>query len=171
MIALHPDEKLVLEKRRYWLPIAVEGAVSFLIAVTPFLGVIFINLLPIPAQTFIEQYNALVLLFGTGWFFLIWIVFVVAWTNYYLDVLLVTTKRVIDIEQIGLFARDLAELRMENIQDIRVEVYGFLSSLLHFGNLHIQSAGETREFVIRNIHDPHAVKELISKCHDQLMGK
>jgi len=171
MITLHPDEKLILEKRRYWLPIAVEGAISFFIAILPFFAIIFINLLPLPVQTLIGNYNVLFLFLGTAWFFLVWVVFVVAWTNYYLDVLLVTTKRVIDIEQVGLFARDLAELRMENIEDLRVEVYGFIASLLHFGNLYVQTAGETREFVIRNIHDPNAVKELISRCHDQLMRK
>jgi len=167
MISLHPDEAIVLRKRRYWLPIAVEGVLSFLVAILPIAALLFAHLLPENVGRIVSEYNAVLFFFATGWFFAVWILFFVAWTNYYLDVVLVTTRRLIDIEQIGLFARDLAELRLENIQDMRVEIVGIVASLLHFGNLHIQTAGASKEFVIRNIHDPHSVKEIISeRCDD-----
>jgi hypothetical protein len=106
-----------------------------------------------------------------SWGHISWILFFVAWTNYYLDILVVTNKRVIDIQQIGLFARDVAEIRTENIEDLRVEIVGPIASLLHFGNLHIQSAGESREFVMRNIPDPHKVREAISCVCDEASKK
>jgi len=169
MIELHPDEIILLERRRYWLPFAMEALGLLVAATLPFAGFLFSESMPARLQALLSAYSLPFLFCATAWLLVIWIIFFTNWTNYYLDILLITNKRVIDVEQLGLFARDLAEMRIENIQDIRVEIVGLLASLLHFGNLHIQTAGEVKEFVIRNLYDPHAVKDIISKQHDDVM--
>lgn len=169
MINLHEGEVVIMERRRYWLPFAMESLVLLCIALLPIyflaaadpgvgrLGILF------------AQERNLLFFLAAGWVLAVWIIFFSAWTNYYLDVLVVTNKRAIDIEQLGLFSRDMAELRIENIQDIKVEVFGILASLLHFGNIRIQTAGESEEFIINNIHNPHEVKDAIAKQHDALI--
>lgn len=164
MITLHSDEKIILEQRVFWLPIAMQGAMLFFIALVPFLMIFGIKeFLPEPLQEFINIYRIPALFSATVWMLIVWVIFFVRWTDYYLDVLLVTNKRVMDIEQIGLFSRDTLETRLENIQDIRVEVAGFLASVMDFGNLRLQTAGSTTEFVIKNIHKPHKTKDIISR--------
>lgn len=167
MIELHLDEKILLTKRRFWLPIAIEGLTMFLAAFVPLVVLIGFNIVPAESETAAADYQPFFWFLTFGWWLVLWITFFISWTNYYLDVLLITNKRVVDIEQIGLFARDLAEVRLENVQDIRVEVIGILPSLLDYGNVHIQSAGATKEFLIKNIQDPHGAKDLISKLHDE----
>lgn len=168
MIELHPDEKTLMERRRFWLPFAIESASLLIVAVLPLLAIYFSSSMPSAVAEFLSAYKTFALFMATAWLLAVWMIFFVAWTNYYLDVLVVTTKRVIDIEQLGLFARDQAELRIENIQDIKVEVVGILASILHFGNIYIQTAGASKEFVIKHIHDPHGVKDAIIKQHDLL---
>ncbi len=163
MITLHPNEKIILEQRAFWLPIAMQGALLFLAAIAPFFMILFLDeFLPQPFRELITAYKIPALFFASAWALIMWIVFFVRWTDYYLDVLLLTNKRVVDIEQIGFFSRDTLEVRLENIQDIRVEVAGFLASVMNFGNLHVQTAGSTSEFVIKNIHRPHRTKDIIS---------
>ncbi|MEK7507611.1 MAG: PH domain-containing protein [Patescibacteria group bacterium] len=163
MITLYPDEKIILERRRFWLPIALQGIVSFFIGLIPFL-VIFGSkeMLPPQLQEFMQLYQIPALFFATVWTLIVWVLFFVRWTDYYLDVLLVTNKRVLDIEQLGLFSRDISEARLENIQDMRVEIPGFLATTMNFGNLHIQTAGASNEFTIENIPEPSKVKDAIS---------
>ena len=168
MITLLPEERIVLERRAYWLPIALEAFVSLLVALLPLAALLGANFLPSRIEELILTYEPYALFIAVAWFFVSWVLFFVAWTNYYL---VVTNKRVIDIQQIGLFARDIAEIRTENIEDLRVEIVGPIASLLHFGNLHIQSAGESREFVMRNIPDPHKVREAISCICDEAAKK
>jgi len=170
MLDLHDDEKIIREERRFWLPIAMEGVGLFAAGLAPFALLIFYSYLPDGAASFVGAYLPLLLFAATGWLLIVWVIFFIAFTNYYLDALLVTNKRIVDIEQIGLFSRDLAELRIENIQDIKVEVVGLLASLLNFGNLHIQTAAINKEFVIKNIPDPHGVKDTIAKQHDELIA-
>ena len=170
MIEFQSDEKVILERRRHWLPFVMEGVSLFVAGTLPFLTIIFSNFLPEALAVTVDTHQTLALFLATAWLLILWIIFFVAWTNYYLDVLIVTTKRVIDIEQTGLFARDQAEMRIENIQDIKVEIVGILASLLHFGNIHIQTAGVSKEFIIKNIRDPHSVKDAIMKQHDALLA-
>jgi len=175
MVELHKNEKIVLKTRRHILPFALEAAALLIAAAIPFLilGLIGSSLgdfLPDDVSRYVDKY------FSTGLFaaflllFTFWMTFAVMWTDYYLDVLLITSKRVIDIEQKGLFSRDVAELRLENIQDMKVEVAGIIPSLLRYGDLHIQTASENKEFVIKTIPDPDKVKDVISKEHDRALS-
>lgn len=168
MIEFQPDEKVLLERRRYWLPFAAESASLCAAALLPFAAIVLSGSLPAEFASLVSAHQAFAFFLAAAWFLVFWTIFFVAWTNYYLDVLIVTTKRIVDIEQIGLFARDQAELRIENIQDIKVEIVGVLASLLRFGNIHIQTAGVSKEFIIKHIHNPHGVKDAIMKQHDLL---
>jgi len=171
MFSLHKDEEIILERRQHWLPIAAEGVFLLLVGIAPLLSLLILDAMPPLLRTLIQTYTIPVIFFALAWLEVMWLIFAVSWTNYYLDVIILTNKRVIDIEQIGLFARDIAELRYENIEDLRVEVIGLLPSLLHYGNINIQTAGEHREFIIRNIPDPHGVIDMISSQYDIVMGK
>ena len=169
MIELHPDEKIVLERRRFWLPILTEAVVISLVAIAPLALIsILSDVLPQAAQLIVVRFHVQLNLFAAIWALFAWMIIAVNWTNFYLDVLLVTNKRVLDIEQTGLFARDIAEARIENIQDTRVQVVGLLASLFDFGNLYIQTAAAKDEFVIRNIRHPNAIKDAIARQHEEL---
>jgi len=91
-----------------------------------------------------------------------WIFLFINLTNYYLDVWYVTSKRLVDINQKTLFYRDEAVLRLENIQDVAIASKGIIQTLLGFGNIRAQTAGERREFIMRNIANPEHVKEVIT---------
>lgn len=169
MIELHPEEKIILAQRRFWLPIAIQAFGTLIVAIAPItLITIFSNKLPENAELIVARYQPELLFLAAVWILCSWIVLAVSWTNYYLDVLLITNKRILDIDQIGLFARDIAEARIENVQDMRVEVVGFLASMFDFGNLHIQTAAASEEFTIKNIRHPNAIKDEISRAHEAL---
>ncbi len=150
--------------------ITLELAPIVLAAVLPLIVLIGGAAVPI-VETILSEYAVFVVFFLAVWWLLLWMIFFIIWTNYYLDIVVITNKRIIDIEQLGLFARDIVEVRMENIEDIKTAVIGLLPSLLDMGSLHIQTAGESREVIIKNIANPHEVREMITKCHDEAFGR
>ena len=95
------------------------------------------------------------------WTLIAWIKLFTIWTDYYLDVWFITNKRIIDIEQKGFFRREISTFRMERIQDITIEIKGILQTFLDFGDIHVQTAGESQEFIIRGIGHPKQIKEII----------
>jgi len=85
------------------------------------------------------------------------------WINYRLDVWIITTKRVIDIEQRGLFNREVSEFLVANIQDITTEVPTMIMTLFGFGNMTIQTAGQ-KSFTVSEIPRLEEAKKIILAC-------
>ena len=79
---------------------------------------------------------------------------------------IVTNDRLIDVEQRGLFTRDIAELRYKSIEDIKVVTSGLIATWLGFGDITIQTAGSRKEFMIKCAKDPLKAKDMIyAMCH------
>ncbi|KKT29716.1 MAG: hypothetical protein UW15_C0007G0013 [Parcubacteria group bacterium GW2011_GWC1_44_10] len=100
------------------------------------------------------------------WFFiLIYLMIVVViiflfWIDYYLDIWIITSERIVDVEQRGLFNREVSEFMLDKVQDITLEVPNMMATFLRYGNLKIQTAGE-REFSIMQIPNLYEAKNLI----------
>ena len=169
MVDLLKEERIVLKKRRHWLVIVLELAPLVLAALLPPLLIAGVSSVPQIGFAF-SDYSELAIFGLFAWWLFIWMIIFVVWTNYYLDVLVITNKRVIDIEQLGLFARDIVEVRMENVEDVKTEVLGLIASLLDIGNVYIQTAAESREVIIKNIPNPHKLREVIAQYRDELGG-
>ena len=165
MSLLSSDEKIIFKIRKHWLTIAVSGLGFLGLAVVPLIidSTVGFNLSFLPI-TFSESVKTHIgTFFYLLWLLAMWVGFFSAWTDYYLDVWQVTDRRIIDIEQKGFFSRDEAMIRFENIQDITIDTHGFFATVFDFGDLRVQSAGERREFIIKNAAHPEAMKKKIQE--------
>lgn len=136
-----------------------------------FLGVIFVLIGPFIVWALISYGNpgiwesqsltALVLMGGSAFFLFAWLFLFQNFMDYYLDIWIVTTKRVLNIEQTGLFARTVSELRLYRIQDVTSTVNGFIHTILDFGDMEIQTAGEKTRFVFEQIPHPTRVSKSV----------
>jgi hypothetical protein len=98
-----------------------------------------------------------------SWFFIVWNIIFIIWTNHYLDVLIITNLHVIDIEQIGLWHREVSTLQLPKIQDISSKTEGIIASVLNYGNLEIQSAGSLTNFIVKGIQKPDLLRQKINE--------
>lgn len=106
-------------------------------------------------------HESLPLFLASVWTLLLWAKFFAIWTDYYLDVWIVTDRRIVNIDQKGLFHREVSTLRMERIQDVTLEIEGIIATVLGFGDVLVQTAGETGEFVIKGVNNPEHIKRKI----------
>jgi hypothetical protein len=104
-----------------------------------------------------------IMLSGSVFYLFIWLFFFFSFIDYYLDVWVITSKRVIDVRQNGFFARTISELELEKIQDTTSEVKGVFPTIFKYGNLFIQSAGEKERFVFQDVPCPDEVRDVIIK--------
>lgn len=161
MINLNENEKIIVTLRRYWVVISIKISLIIAIAAIPFIIYPFIKSF-LPGLTVYPKIG-LILLLALIYYMFLWLYFFLVWTDYYLDVWIVTNKRVIDIEQKGLFSREVSEFSISRIQDITVEVTGIFPTLFHYGNIHIQTAGESRQFIFKDIKNPYKEKDRIMR--------
>ena len=110
---------------------------------------------------------AITVLFISTYYLYIWLFAFHSFVDYYLDVWVVTTHRIINIEQLGLFARNVSELKLTRIQDVTYELRGFFSTILHFGNVFVQTAGEQERFIFKQIPDPESATRKIIQLSEE----
>ena len=89
-----------------------------------------------------------------------------AWLDYYLDIWVITDERIVNIEQKGLFSREISTQRLYRIQDVTAEVKGVIATFFHFGNVYVQTAGEEQRFIFKQIPDPYHVTKKIMELVD-----
>ncbi len=178
MITLRENEKIYLIKRRHPLILRLEllpGVFIFFVTLVLIAILLFVRLPSLPewlikfAPSLLKFEIRELLLFSLSLFLLIlWQAIWLVITNYYLDSWIVTNKRTIHTELRGLFSRIVSSVPHDRIQDITIDIHGILPTVLHFGDLHIQTAGEFREFIFRQIPDPYKTKEVIFEARREL---
>lgn len=155
MLKLNEGEKLIIAFHRHWVVVAQKMmAVSFLLLIA------VVALAILPSAGIPEHFETLSYYAITAYLLVVTMIGFVFWMDYYLDVWIVTNHRIIDVEQIGMFKRKVSEFHLFRVQDITVEIPGFMGTLLKYGNLRVQTAGE-EGFEAKDIPDVDHVKEVI----------
>jgi uncharacterized membrane protein YdbT with pleckstrin-like domain len=92
---------------------------------------------------------------------IVWVYGFLIWIDYYFDVWIITTERLINIEQKGLFSRKVSELTYPKVQDVTTSIKGFFPTVINYGDVLVQTAGETENFLFRTVTDPQHIKKVI----------
>lgn len=168
MINFEPNEKILKVVRRHYFVITPTIIGLLMLALLPifiyFLVASSILSLPNEVKSLIVVLSQKWGVFAYSiWILILWIIFFIEWTDFYLDLWIISDKRIIDMEQKGFFHREVTSFTYEQIQDITVETRGIIETVLKFGTLHIQTAGHLRDIKIRDAHNPEEARSLILK--------
>jgi hypothetical protein len=163
MLDLHPDEKILAYIRRHWIFLLLDilGVVLIFLSVAFVIWFIqFMGYVP-DFQIFGTSFYSLTDVLVWMWAIFCWLLLAEKFTDYSLDVWILTDKRIVESELVKLFDRRLSTLELQDIEDVSVEVNGFWESIINFGSLEVQTAGAKREFLAENIENPTKVQALI----------
>ncbi|HMP67197.1 MAG TPA: PH domain-containing protein [Candidatus Paceibacterota bacterium] len=174
MIKLNNDEHVIFEIRKHWFTFGMEIVAIVFLAFLPILLFLIFKSLSIGINLISSTGNIIFfyIFVYSAWLFILWIAGFVFWTDYYLDTWIITTKRVIDIEQHGMFRREISIVQLDKIQDVKSDVHGIIASIMNFGDIHIQTAGQQKEFLIHGVPEPdnvrHKLNEALSRYNEGL---
>jgi uncharacterized membrane protein YdbT with pleckstrin-like domain len=171
---LEQDERVILEVRKHWIVFIGYIFALFFAAILPIVLVMLYKVFTPNLFINIEisgNKNALLWFCYFLWLLFLWISLFVEWTKYYLDVWYVTEKRIIIVDQKNIFHREISNVRFEKIQDVSLEVQGFISTLLKFGNIRVQTASEnSQEFYMNSVRHPEIVRKIIFSHQNKSSG-
>ncbi len=167
---LKRDEKLLIIVRHHWFILLKQVFGILVLFLIPFIVVplagLFIMQSGVPAAKLGASFGFL----GSAWALICWQLLFVKWTDYYYDVWIVTNFRIIDIDQQGLFKRNVASiLNLDHIQDIDYELHGILGNLLSFGHFSVQTAGSRNEFDFDDAASPAYVERVNRDAQEELL--
>lgn len=172
-IQLEPDEAVLVMVRKHWFVIVSELFGIFILLLVPFFALIGFAVVQGFFSTMnvdILQYSGLIGFGFAGWLLLTLLAGFTIWTHYYLDLWIVTDRRIILVDQLRFFSRNVSVFRLERMQDIEYTIKGIIPTLLNFGTLKAQTAGaHESNFRSTGLPDPRGLQATIQKAMDARM--
>jgi len=157
-----PDEKIIKIIRKDTFILFVSFVLGiFLIGLPALAGYATLNIYP--NLLLDEIFYPLILMAVSGYILFIWLFGFFTFIDYYLDIWIITNKRIIDVRQEGFFSRTVSELKIAKIQDVTSELKGFFQFIFRYGDVHVQTAAEKQRFNFMQIPKPEQVRDIIIK--------
>lgn len=166
---LEEGEGVILEVRKHWIVFAGYGAILVFIALMPLVALSFFEFFGLASfqVSLSSGFYVLFSFFYILWVLTLWIFFFLDWTKYYLDVWYVTEKRIIIVDQQGLFDRRISNVRFDKVQDVSLDVDGVIATFLDFGDIVVQTASEDNtKFTMTTVRHPEEVRRIIFSQHN-----
>jgi len=160
-VEISPNEKVLLKLRKHWIILARDAGLIAVFGLLPLVMMTTVVLL-MPATDALLSTLPFVSLIFALWLLLTWLTLAVIWTNYYLDLWIVTTARIISIDQISLFQRKVTSIALDSIQEITVHTDNPLEALFHYGTIEIETAGpDDADSIMEGIPNPEHMRNVI----------
>lgn len=164
---LDEGETVIAEVRRHLFVLFLELLPFAILALLPviiipaysFLTGLAANTVPAAPQSLGSTFRFFL---GIWWLF-IWMAAFNSITKYYLTVWVITSHRIVDIEQSGFFRREVSSFLLSRVQDVTTNVHGIFETLLGYGDMTVQTAGGLENFRMHGIRDPQGVRDLIMR--------
>lgn len=145
---LRDNERLIMTLHRHWIILLFHFLYMLILVVT---------------STFLIIYRESIMSITGGAVFwgcisLFWIVFLtfilLEWINDELDLFIITDTRIIGIDQISALTRSVSECSLDRVQEVNAQTSGILQTIFRFWDVHIKTASETSNMVIKYAPDP-----------------
>jgi len=173
-IQLEPNENVLKVVRKHWFIIVAELFGIFLMLLAPFFIIFLLMIIPAEMTLFDFKLEDKIPMIIYG--FSLWSLFslmtgFMIWTHYYLDLWIITDRRIIVVDQVHFFNRKVSSFRLERLQDIKFSVVGLLATFLNFGTIRAQTASAAESnFKTTGLPDPRSLQATIQKAMDQRLN-
>lgn len=157
---LKPREAIIREVRRF--PIIDGGKYLF---ATVLMMIPFFFLFPL------LKWNGWGIAVGLIIFALGFAMFVRTLFMWYHNVFIVTTDRIVDIEQRGFFERVVSQSSLEKIQDVSLHTHGLLQTIFRYGDVNIKTAWGSVDLCVPAIFRPSRLQRLLLETQELYLEK
>ena len=162
------NEKILLLLRAH--PITTLGWI--ITAVLLFFGPFFIpkafQLLNLDLSTIPQSFEIIFLIIN---YLLVLIIVFEGFLHWYFNVYIVTDKNIIDVDFHSMLFKNIDVAPLRNIEDTSSSMGGILSSVFHYGDVFIQTAGATKNIDLLSVPKPHRVADFILDEAHKIYGR
>jgi hypothetical protein len=170
-IKLEETEEVLTIVRKHWFIIVTELFGTFMMLILPFFLLFILAILPselINFKPFLSSHTTVFVFAVAAWSLICLLTGFTIWTHYFLDLWIITDRRIILIDQVNFFNRNVSIFRLERLQDIEFIVKGIIPTLLNFGTIKAQTAGaHESNFTTNGLPDPRSLQAIIQSAMDR----
>lgn len=148
-------EKIILLLRRHWTTNFSWVLTALFLIVIPVFWVFipFFSFFPLRFQIMI----------AVMWYLMIMAFAFEHFLSWYYNVYIITDERIVDVDFHSLLYKEVSETKIDNIQDFTFVMSGLWRSMLNFGTVYIQTAGEKQEFDFGDVPHPDRVARVLNE--------
>lgn len=162
------DEKILLLLRAHPITNLKWIFPAILIFFVPFLMPKVFQLLAIDLLAVPQVYEIAFLIVN---YLLVLIITFEGFLHWYFNVYIVTEKNIIDVDFHSILFKNIDVAPIRNIEDTSSSMGGILSSIFHYGNVFIQTAGATKNIEFLDVPRPHHVADFILDEAHKIYGR
>lgn len=159
------DEQVLLVVHKHWASLLGEAALTIVPGFV-ILGILFL-FRGLPLTMVDASVHAVVTLLVPFCFLTLWILLAIQWTNYYLDMFVVTDQRIIYTTQMNFTERTITQWNIHDVSHASVHFGGLFESFFNYGSVQIEGREENAAAKIAGIPDPEYVAAVILKQDDR----
>jgi hypothetical protein len=164
VFTLDPDERIVAEFRKHWaniVPVFMSTGLLLVVVVA----------LDYVAGRYPDQITKIMpinvfLLIAMGLAVMAGLILILAYVLYRQNRIVLTTLRLEELTQGGLFNRTISRLGLPEIEDVTSRKLGLFPTIFNYGDVLVQTAGEQERFVFRQIGSPDSVARQILEARE-----
>jgi len=155
--AQEEDEEILLLIRQHFVTNLPWIFGALLLIIIPLFIIPFISqLLPI------IQLEPITQVFFVLFYYLVVFGFILLnFSLWYFHVALVTNKRIIDVDLYGILVREVAETKLDLVEDVSYTQIGFIQSFFNFGDVDVQTAGPTSNVEFEKAPKPVLITRIL----------
>lgn len=159
-VELEPGEEFVMLVRQHWFVFRDPFLLMFFAPFVLLSAIFFLEYTTLPENA--VNILSVVCLYGSGISFVagfVWFIWkFYLWKN---TVYLLTSKRIIIINQLGMFTHDDRETGLKMIQDVRARVDGLQATLYGYGDVILQVSSEDAQLRLERVAHPREIQRVI----------
>lgn len=171
-IKLEDDEKVLRIVHKHWFVIftrTISIVGTALVPLIAWIGIgVFLDSGLGTITVELNDYLPHFMFFYSAWLLFNWVMLAHMVTDHHLDIWVLTDRRIISIDQRGLFNRHIGSFRLEKLQDVNIAISGIVATFLGFGTVEAQTAsGSEEEFRSSSLPHPRELKAIILQAADE----
>ncbi|MFA6427433.1 MAG: PH domain-containing protein [Candidatus Magasanikbacteria bacterium] len=159
-ISLKEQERILDEIRRYGLTLVWPMLFGFIFLVTASFFMFWLFQHDWWGQSL---FGLLVLV---GFFIIVQTFFL--WKR---NVFLITTHRLIDVEQRGFFGRVVSEIPYDQIEDVLGKISGFFGTIFRYGTVEVQTGTGKIKILVPSVKRPLQIQQKINEMRERYISK
>lgn len=171
-LSMNPGEEVIFESHRHWVNVLPFFVSTALVIIIGFFAIGYVGANPVAAERLFPGLSIGIVTPVVALLDIIaMIVLFFAYTVYRQNKIVLTNVHFIQITQTGLFGRTLSKLSLDELQDVRGSRKGVIGTILNYGEILIETAGNEENFFFRPAPDPLNIAELINDTHEHYEQK
>lgn len=91
----------------------------------------------------------------------------ISFLHWFYNVFIVSSERIVDIDYSDIVIHNIAVTNLNHVEDVNYTQSGFIPSFFNYGDLHVQTAGNEKNFEALSVPKPreatHIIGDLIGK--------